>query len=638
MRKKRSLEITDLLSKLQKPAVLDKPVEWKGRRYRRAELAGDDKARKKAEQRSREKWAQRILEILVQSGMPFGCEYVSKGWGPSSPEALRCLRGLRPASLKKRATDIGPFLRYVWGVFGKRWPTDPSEILSYFAVKAEEGASRSIYRSVQLSIKYFEEAGEQVKDFRLAELDSIVGAMKEYESRKRADDADLGKTRRQAAPLLVKILGCLEKIVVDPSEKTYVRAYAWYRLLRHWASMRFDDGNGLNPDSLIARARGVFGTLSRTKTSGADKGLTTLPIYVSNEAYVDKDWLTVGLDIWKNELNFPRDYFLVLPNLDYSHHCGKRARYSDAQYLSKQLLSGLKDESGDALLIPQAVGFWTEHSDRTGLDSWLGALSVGADKRRFVGRWAAKGSEDTYVRTAVRIVENCQRLAAKHAKSEFRGGPDFLGEEETLHQLAVFLRDAGVDEQAIAEQCERLTSADFTLAPDPIVSMNSDGLLISQQLPLEEPSVSEVQHQAILDGNLGAAMSIADDADEVLEDELLKGQNLAKLLDSAEPEGQDEVMGFVVSITRGGRCRRLHFVGGCFRIPGEHYKNFEGFGQSVPEDHQYNLRCRDCFPAERPAVQKGERDEEGSDGGESTSGSSSSSSTAPAADAAASDS
>ena len=71
--------------------------------------------------------------------------------------------------------------------------------------------------------------------------------------------------------------------------------------------------------------------MSRTKTSGSDKGSAVLPIFVSKEAYVDKEWLDAGLALWTEQLHYPRGYFLVLPNEDLSGTCGKKARYSDAQ-------------------------------------------------------------------------------------------------------------------------------------------------------------------------------------------------------------------------------------------------------------------------------------------------------------------
>ena len=45
--------------------------------------------------------------------------------------------------------------------------------------------------------------------------------------------------------------------------------------------MRFDDTSGLCPGSLARRSRGVFGLLKRTKTSGPDKQISLLPVFVS---------------------------------------------------------------------------------------------------------------------------------------------------------------------------------------------------------------------------------------------------------------------------------------------------------------------------------------------------------------------
>ena len=97
---------------------------------------------------------------------------------------------------------------------------------------------------------------------------------------------------------------------------------------------------------------------------------------------------------------------MPLPNRNLSGTVAKRARYSDAAGFSRSPLAGLRHSSGEGLVLGEALSFWTEHSDRAGLDSWLAALSVGSDLRRFVGRWAAHGSEDTYVRSAARVAEN----------------------------------------------------------------------------------------------------------------------------------------------------------------------------------------------------------------------------------------
>ena len=66
----------------------------------------------------------------------------------------------------------------------------------------------------------------------------------------------------------------------------------------------------------------------------------------------------------------------------------------------------------------------------------------------------------------------------------------------------------------------------------------------------------------------------------------------AALLDEELPKPE----GFIVALTRGGKFRRLHFAGGCFRQPGVHYRNFVDLGQAQPELGAIDARCKDCFP------------------------------------------
>ena len=86
-------------------------MEWRGKAYTRAERAGDENARKSAETKERTRWCKRVFKILLDANLPFGTEAEEKGWDEMSPEAGRCFRGLRAASLRKRASDIGPFFR-----------------------------------------------------------------------------------------------------------------------------------------------------------------------------------------------------------------------------------------------------------------------------------------------------------------------------------------------------------------------------------------------------------------------------------------------------------------------------------------------------------------------------------------------
>ena len=82
-------------------------------------------------------------------------------------------------------------------------------------------------------------------------------------------------------------------------------------------------------------------------------------------------------------------------------------------------------------------------------------------------------------------------------------------------------------------------------------------------------------------------------------------------------------MGYVISKTQGGRCLRLHHVGFCHRVPGEHFRDFVDYGPEAPPLHAYTHRCKDCFPAGGEEEKAGVASE--SDGAEVSSDSASSS-------------
>ena len=80
-----------------------------------------------------------------------------------------------------------------------------------------------------------------------------------------------------------------------------------------------------------------------------------------------------------------------------------------------------------------------------------------------MGRWAARGSADVYVRTAARVIENLQTAAAVHAQESYNYGPDFFGEEHSLEELLTWLRCKGTSEILVTDQIEALSCADYSL-------------------------------------------------------------------------------------------------------------------------------------------------------------------------------
>ena len=96
--------------------------------------------------------------------------------------------------------------------------------------------------------------------------------------------------------------------------------------MRHWASLRWDDCQGLNPGTFKRLARGLTAQLPRTKTSGPGKKMEVLPIFISEDAYLANQWLYPGWALWTDTaLSTNRDYFLPLPDLKLEAATKRRA-------------------------------------------------------------------------------------------------------------------------------------------------------------------------------------------------------------------------------------------------------------------------------------------------------------------------
>ena len=146
------LSAAERLQKLAAAVAHSKPIEWRSKRYRRAVEIGDEKARRRADEVERRKWTKKIFEVIASAGLPLGHEASIKGWSDESPEITRILAGLRSATLRKRHGDFQPFRRWLKSFYGLDFPKENHHVLAYFAVRSEELAARTVYRSLLLSL------------------------------------------------------------------------------------------------------------------------------------------------------------------------------------------------------------------------------------------------------------------------------------------------------------------------------------------------------------------------------------------------------------------------------------------------------------------------------------------------------
>ena len=78
---------------------------------------------------------------------------------------------------------------------------------------------------------------------------------------------------RKTPPTTVAQVAAFELALIDVARPTFERMYAWFRLVRAWAAIRFDDHRGLLPQRMRLSHSGIRASLVRTKTTGVgEKG------------------------------------------------------------------------------------------------------------------------------------------------------------------------------------------------------------------------------------------------------------------------------------------------------------------------------------------------------------------------------
>ena len=87
---------------------------------------------------------------------------------------------------------------------------------------------------------------------------------------------------KQAPRFPVVILAALEELLTDLSQPAFFRIMAWWLLLQS----RFADHRGLVPRNIHVEGGSLFAKLTRSKTLGTDKPVSSRLVIVDSEAYV----------------------------------------------------------------------------------------------------------------------------------------------------------------------------------------------------------------------------------------------------------------------------------------------------------------------------------------------------------------
>eukprot|EP00438_Fugacium_kawagutii_P025747 Skav221043 [mRNA] locus=scaffold1448:250657:252750:+ [translate_table: standard] len=532
---------------------------------------GDDVAlRDKAEKEERQRWASELKDIIAKSGMPASLMHLR-----GDLAQMRCAKGRRASTLRKHVKTWRIAERWFQSTFDENWPKSPQQVASYIAVRLEEPCARSVPESFYKTLMFLEHAGEVADGSRLSDSEAVKNMLEEC--RLQLESTEL-RAKRKARIIPVKVITAWEAFVMDEESCCYLRAFLWYKLVKLWTGMRYDDTRGVPNSTMSMGDECLVGEIHKSKTSGAGKRVNILKFYVSKKAWLlHRGWLETGWKVW-NTLSREsgmegRDFMLPAPTKDYMNFRRKLSTYAMTSAITQAVLGMLwyeVDGRRASLMFGGAGIAWTEHSERATLRTWSQSSRIPEDIRKQLGRWQATADEG-YERGAKINILRSQQVMAEFVKSN-RGREGPFGEEDVISYIVELMEGQGHPEPSVLEQAEQLR---YFAGPldwkDTVIRFKW-----STTGPLDAVTVDP--------GDEAEAMD-----DEPEDDWNLEGKQAAD--DTRRLRGC-----YVCSIVGRSRTKTLHKVGECHRLPGIHYKDFEVLGEEAPCTSKYNKVCSACFP------------------------------------------
>ncbi|CAK9037827.1 DnaJ-like subfamily C member 17 [Durusdinium trenchii] len=408
----------------------------------------------------------------------------------------------------------------------------------------------------------------------------------------------LPKPTIKAARLPVEVVRALEMAVMDNDLHPYKRTFAWYKLLKLWGARRCHDAEGIPPASIsYDPTTGFEADITRSKTTGAGRRVEVVQIFVSSSAcLVCRDWLRVGLEIFvgmgKEAGTGMRDYLMARPNHQLDGFRKSMMKYADAMAYSRALLAELPSRLVDGegrkvpLLLPESTAYFSEHSERITMMSWAAVCGVEKEDRRRWGRWRPSVDEG-YVTTTRRLTFEAQKTVAKRIWGTY-GVHDLVDDDmATVKHFTLWLQDV---HKKVPSQANR--------EAQPIAPPQWGMVHGKVQQPVEPEMVEDGGGSASAEGQEGPVQVDSPSVRSWSPTEIFSEEE-DQNVDAAD-KGDEFPMGtFVLSVVGRSKARTLHVIGGCYRIPGVHYREYVVVGSERPDidPKQGEKLCSTCFGA-----------------------------------------
>ena len=446
-----------------------KKPKWPTRFQRNLEGTEGVTSRAELESRERDRVVTRLGDVLVKAGLappPDGRDRDTLG---SQAAQRRYAMGRRLGTLRQHVRNLEKMTRFCMSSFGYSWFKQARDYYDLVAGRLSEPCGRHVPRALLNSIAFAEQAAEVPEDQRLSKNAGVRNFLREMECSRSWLQ---GRITKKAPPFPLAVVIALEDVVMRKEEKAFVRFFAWIKLLKLWASFRWDDVQGVPNHLLRLRADGVLeGQLVRSKTTGAGKKVEILNFFIDPMCYLlREEWLMTGwtLNQWMSRQAGleNRDFLVPGASSSLDGFCKSFVKYSDAMSMTRALFEKMRAdvrvEEGDqdilgpdhSLVMVDSVGFWTEHSERGTLTTWGQIARIPPESRRMMGRWSASQDEG-YLRNLEAATRGAQRKIADMIRMSPPGKLNGL-EDQIFRELRAYLEKRGVDESTIRQQLKHL--------------------------------------------------------------------------------------------------------------------------------------------------------------------------------------
>ena len=186
--------------------------------------------------------------------------------------------------------------------------------------------------------------------------------------------------------------------------------------------MRFDDHRRVDGSSVRLDGDALSLTLTRTKTTGADRQVCFRHVVASGKAYLKHDdWLAKGHAIWEEWSTAGGDYGLMRCGHD-GQPIQRELTYDEYVGNMRRILANLRfdawlaDGSYEAGTIGYTYAlFCTAHSWRSFVPNVAAALGAPYSVLDFFGAWRQKGGS-VYARALSMKSLSLQEVQAKHLR------------------------------------------------------------------------------------------------------------------------------------------------------------------------------------------------------------------------------